>query len=634
MKFLAITLTALVATHVVVADVAVTSTQTPKLKKHKQSKVKAQHTERTQSMVHLPAESRIVGGTDAATGAYPFFVQGDGCGGSLIADDIVLTAAHCAGAFDGDVYVGPNQQYSTAGGAERIAVQAEVPHPNYNSNTEAYDFMLLKLARPVSNSNLKPVPLNRNSNNPAPSDVLTVIGFGATSEGGNGSNQLLQVNVDAISFNTCNQQYGGDIINELMLCAGKTGGGKDSCQGDSGGPIFNADGEQVGVVSWGIGCADAKYPGVYSRVSGVIGWIESNACALSSDSCFCDNSCGTAGSGSDSTGSGSDSTGSGSDSTGTQPSAGDNQVVVTVIHDDYPFETGWTLTDDSSGIVVARQAEESFFEVGGTSVKAVILAEGSYTFEMTDTYEDGICCQEGNGEFSVTLNGATVFTGGQFTDSTAKTFQVGGASTGGGGGFGSGAGSGSGSAGSVEYRVDVTYDNYPEETRWILRQVSTGANIVEYGYYDINTEGYFLSEPVDLVPGEEYRLIVRDSIGDGMCCDYGQGSIAVYATVDGVDEELTSSDGFFNKYDNKSFTVSDSYARAGGGAPKENTKAPCIDSTDDGEGQRFQFHVDDKVGNKGCEWLSMNMDRFDYMCEFVDVASICPRTCDSCDLFV
>jgi hypothetical protein len=103
-----------------------------------------------------------------------------------------------------------------------------------------------------------------------------------------------------------------------------------------------------------------------------------------------------------------------------------------------------------------------------------------------------------------------------------------------------------------------------------------------------------------------------------------------------VDEELTSSDGFFNKYDNKSFTVSDSYARAGGGAPKENTKAPCIDSTDDGDGeeQRLQFHVDDKVGNKGCEWLSMNMDRFDYMCEFVDVASICPRTCDSCDLFV
>jgi trypsin len=254
MKFLAIIFTVLVANHVVVADVAATSTQSPKLKKHKQLRVKAHTTHttqtQTQSMVHLPAESRIVGGTNAAAGAYPFFVQGDGCGGSLIADDIVLTAAHCAGAFDGEVYVGPNQQYSTAGGAERIAVQAEVPHPNYNSNTEAYDFMLLKLARPVSNPNLKPVPLNRNGSNPAPSDVLTVIGFGATSENGNGSNQLKQVNVDAISYNTCNQQYGGDIINELMLCAGVTGGGKDSCQGDSGGPIFNADGEQVGVVSW------------------------------------------------------------------------------------------------------------------------------------------------------------------------------------------------------------------------------------------------------------------------------------------------------------------------------------------------------------------------------------------------
>jgi hypothetical protein len=52
------------------------------------------------------------------------------------------------------------------------------------------------------------------------------------------------------------------------------------------------------------------------------------------------------------------------------------------------------------------------------------------------------------------------------------------------------------------YRVDVTYDNYPEETRWFLKQVSTGAIIVEYGYNEVNTEGLSLSESVDLVPGE------------------------------------------------------------------------------------------------------------------------------------
>jgi hypothetical protein len=181
----------------------------------------------------------------------------------------------------------------------------------------------------------------------------------------------------------------------------------------------------------------------------------------------------------------------------------------------------------------------------------------------------------------------------------------------------------------VEYRVDVTYDNYPEETRWLLKQVSNNAIIVEYGYNEVNTEGLSLSEKVDLIPGEEYRLVLRDSIGDGMCCDYGEGSIAVYATVDGVDEELTSSDGFFSGSERKDFTVSETYARSAKQKEESSMKA-CVDSTEE---QQFQFHVDDKVGNKGCEWLSMNMDRFDYMCEFVDVASICPRTCDSCNLF-
>jgi hypothetical protein len=115
---------------------------------------------------------------------------------------------------------------------------------------------------------------------------------------------------------------------------------------------------------------------------------------------------------------------------------------------------------------------------------------------MTDSCGDGICCQEGNGQFAVTLNGNTVVTGGEFSDSTAKAFDIGSAST-----VGSSSVSGSGSA-SVEYHVDVTYDNYPSETRWFLKQVSTVAIIVEYGFDEVNQEGFFLSESVDLVPGE------------------------------------------------------------------------------------------------------------------------------------
>jgi lysophospholipase L1-like esterase len=231
----------------------------------------------------------------------------------------------------------------------------------------------------------------------------------------------------------------------------------------------------------------------------------------------------------------------------------DNEVVITVTHDDYPLETGWTLADDSNGAVVASQVEESFGRVGGTSVETVYLAEGSYTFEMTDSYGDGICCQHGAGEFEITVNGNgnTVATGGQFTDVDTKAFVVGGTSTPGSGD------SGSGSDSVVEYRVDVTYDDYPWETRWLLKQVSTGTILVDYNFDEVNTEGFSLSVSVDLIPGEQYRLVVRDSFGDGFCCDYGEGSIAVYATVNGVTEVLASSDGSFGARENKSFTVPD-----------------------------------------------------------------------------
>jgi hypothetical protein len=473
---------------------------------------------------HVPAESRIVGGNNAQQGDYPFFVQGNGCGGSLVWDDVVLTAAHCEGAFDGSVLVGPYIQSSTSGGAEIIDVVRQIAHPAYDSNSEAYDFMLLKLENRVANPNLTPIAVNSLRSNPANNDVLTVIGFGTTSEGGNGSSRLQEVNVNYIDYETCDDLYDGDIVDSIMLCAGVPGGGKDSCQGDSGGPIFDQEGTQIGVVSWGAGCARENFPGVYSRVSGAKDWIDATICELSSSPPA---SCGPTGG----------------------VNTGDNEVVIEVKYDDFPSETGWTLRD-SAGTLITGQSTGSFSTGSGTVSKTAFVAEGAYTFELSDTYGDGICCQYGSGEFKITVNGEPLIitSNGEFQDVTRETFDV--------------VGSGSGS-GSVDYRLDVIYDSFPSETSWSLQSLTTGAVVAASGFGEVTELGFFLSESIGLVPGDEYQLVILDSADDGMCCAYGEGSIALYATVDDTDVLITSSNGAFGTSQTNVFTVPDFAVRSG-----------------------------------------------------------------------
>jgi trypsin len=500
--------------------------------------------------IHVPAESRIVGGSDVQQGEYPFFVQGNGCGGSLVWDDVVLTAAHCLGAFDGSVLVGPYIESSTSGGAENIDVVRQVPHPSYDSNSEAYDFMLLKLGNRVTNPNLAPIAVNSIRNNPASNDVLTVIGFGATSEGGYGSSRLKEVNVNYIDYETCNNLYGGDIVDSVMLCAGVPGGGKDSCQGDSGGPLFDQDGTQVGVVSWGSGCAQAKFPGVYSRVSGVKDWIDARICELSSSPPA---SCGQTG------GSGTDA-GGGNTGAGGGSNTGDNEVVIEVIYDAFPGETGWTLRD-SAGTLIAGQATGSFSTEDGTVSKTAFVAEGAYSFEMTDSYGDGFCCDYGRGEFKITVNGEPVVTGsnGAFQDVIAETFNV--------------VGLNAAPQVDVDYRLDVAYDEYPYETSWSLQSLTTGAIVAASGFDEVTESFLFFSESVGLVPGDEYQLVILDSVGDGMCCFFGEGSIALYATVDGMDELITSSSGAFGTSQTNVFTVPDQATRSSIPKKKKQKKA-------------------------------------------------------------
>merc|ERR1712151_37638 len=117
-------------------------------------------------------------------------------------------------------------------------------------------------------------------------DMLTVTGFGRTEEGiSHQPTRLMEVNVPANDHKTCSSQYQG-IKENIHLCAGYTMGEKDSCQGDSGGPLFKYFGlvpVQVGVVSFGRGCARPNLSGVYARVSGVKSWLRTQICNLSMD---------------------------------------------------------------------------------------------------------------------------------------------------------------------------------------------------------------------------------------------------------------------------------------------------------------------------------------------------------------
>ncbi len=235
---------------------------------------------------------KIVGGVPAVEGEFPFIVSLQAkswyssgyshfCGGSLIKEDWVLTAAHCVdGGYlnSGRIVVGLYQLKNDANAEKFIPVKI-IKHPNWNSKTMDYDFALVKLDK---KSSYTPINLNNIPHITEKEGITyTVAGWGTTSENGQISNTLMKVDVPFVRRDVCQKAYEENKINitQSMLCAGFEQGGKDSCQGDSGGPLIYTTKSSkkhylVGVVSWGIGCARPHKYGVYSRVSEVLKWIE------------------------------------------------------------------------------------------------------------------------------------------------------------------------------------------------------------------------------------------------------------------------------------------------------------------------------------------------------------------------
>jgi secreted trypsin-like serine protease len=211
----------------------------------------------------------VVGGTNAAQGQFPWMVRlSMGCGGALVGSRVVLTAAHCVtrtGTNTGITATTGKVDLQAAGG-QSIKSTYVYRSPQYAS-TGAQDWALIELASAPSAPVLALAAQGDTSLN---TGSLTIMGWGSTTEGGAQSRYLKYATVPFVPDSTCQQSYGSDLQSAYEMCAGYAQGGVDTCQGDSGGPMVkqNPAGTwvEVGIVSWGQGCAEPRYYGVYGEV--------------------------------------------------------------------------------------------------------------------------------------------------------------------------------------------------------------------------------------------------------------------------------------------------------------------------------------------------------------------------------
>ena len=388
----------------------------------------------------LFSQSDIVGGENADIQDYPYqaaLLYSSGgwnyayCGASIINEYWILTAAHCVegeSASNTVVRIGSDNLYAQGGSsydADEIII-----HNDYNSNTMNNDIALIKLENPISFNNSRNSVLLMCENQvdlgvQDAGEISWVTGWGDT-EGTTNSSQLQVVAVPI----TTESDYGWGQIDADMIMAGYEDGGYDSCQGDSGGPmvVLAADGEtylQCGIVSWGSGCADPDYPGVYTRVSYFIDWICENTdgavCANESDLCTNNPVYGCV-----------DITANNYNTQATIDDGSceyecDQDVSLLITFDCWPEETGWSIVNDS-GSVITSQSTGFYSE--SEALETICLSEGCYIFTINDSYGDGMGGSQWSscsidGSYEITLGSEILINGdGDFGSSISHNFCI------------------------------------------------------------------------------------------------------------------------------------------------------------------------------------------------------------------
>ncbi|XP_075873963.1 chymotrypsin B-like [Nelusetta ayraudi] len=231
----------------------------------------------------VTGNARIVNGEEAVPHSWPWQVslqQSNGfhfCGGSLINENWVVTAAHCNVRTYHNVIAGEhNKGYGSSEAIQVLRPSRVFTHPSWNPSTINNDIALIKLSSPAKlGTNVSPVCLAESSDNFAAGMSCVTSGWGLTRyNAANTPNNLQQASLPLLSNTQCKQHWGSNI-SDKMICAG--GAGATSCMGDSGGPLVCQKAGAwtlVGIVSWGSSYCSTSTPAVYARVTVLRGWVD------------------------------------------------------------------------------------------------------------------------------------------------------------------------------------------------------------------------------------------------------------------------------------------------------------------------------------------------------------------------
>lgn len=531
--------------------------------------------------VVVAADTKIIGGIESSPNRYPYLASLSYfgthlCGGSLVAKDIVLSAAHCSG-YSSHIELGRYDKTEPFDEAlhERIEVAYEIKHPGWDPNTVDNDFMLMKLVRPAVGDGREIVKLNRDGDFPSiPGEKVTLMGWGDTNEDpdvNTPSMQLLEVELEYVPDDICRDKEGmvgpdtvsyASRITENMMCAMDEDGGRggsavdeDTCLGDSGGPMVIPMGEgkgdlQVGVVSWGIGCASPIFPGVYSRISSQYEWIRKTTCqhsSLATEGFECNDT--------------DDESSAGfamSEEDEEEIDESQTYVTLEISLDDQPQEFSWmvsTLAGTSSQMIAT--VPPGFYS-GYTSYTfhhKLLVNDGQfYRISLRDTFGDGLKGYVAVYRGTVPILSHLIMYERLFYDEDRTDFKrIDHAFF-------------TGSVPPNYFSLAITFDKFPKDLWWKLESETDNVILEQRppGWYNERFELMSIIEPMVVfgpsrLDEVSYRFTIGDSYpcdtdptqtcGDGICCNYGKGKYQLYAghpssnqlLTEGGEYELTDS---------------------------------------------------------------------------------------------